>query len=74
MENSDIYFAIGKLTGEVHSQRTEIAALRVDVRKLVEGDTLARGGKKMLYKVGAVCSTCGAGLVWAFEHALKALT
>lgn len=71
MENSDIYFALGKLTAEMQAQRGELHAVRVDVKKLVEGDTLARGGKKMLIKVGTLCSALGGGLVASVEFVVK---
>jgi hypothetical protein len=70
MNTDQVAYHLGKLTAEVSAQRGELHSMRADVKKLVEGDTLARGGKKMLYKVGAICSTCGAGLATAFGYAI----
>lgn len=72
MNNSELALLIGRLEGEMHAVKKSVDEVKKNVNSLVEANMLASGGRKMLYKVGAVCSTVGAGLMtaitWVFDH------
>lgn len=72
MNNADIARAIGRLEAQVKTIDERSVKMETSLDALVQSDVLAKGGKKMLYKVGALCSTLGAGLVttasWVLAH------
>lgn len=72
MNNMDIARAIGKLEAQVKVVNDRSVKMEASLDALVKSDVLAKGGKKMLYKVGALCSTLAAGLVttasWVMAH------
>lgn len=71
MNNAELARAIGRLEADNITLKLTASSIETKVDALVNANALAKGGTKMLYKVGAVCSALGGGAAWALEHAGK---
>lgn len=64
---------VGRLEGELQAIKVTIGRTEQKIDALVKANTLARGGKKMLLKIGTICSALGAGMMGLAEFAVKHL-
>jgi prefoldin subunit 5 len=74
MNNVEIALMVGHLQAEVASIKASTSNIELKVDALVNANMLAKGGKKMLYKVGAASSAVGGVVAWMLEHGVKLLS